>query len=46
MPNLNQNKSKPSLSKEEKIKLMEANPNFNKDGWGKASVEALKKATK
>lgn len=39
-----QNKNtKPSLSKEEKTKLMDNHPAFNKDKWGKASVESLRK---
>ena len=46
MQNSNQNKSKPSLSKEEMLKRMDANPNINKDKWGQATVKSLKKATK
>ena len=45
MENLNQNKLKPSLSKEQLIKLAESNPNINKSRWGKITVEALKKST-
>lgn len=45
MQTSHQNKSKPSLNKEQLIKLLENHPNINKDKWGKATVEALKKST-